>query len=207
ASRVASQITVTRALQYGAACVSAAALTFAPQMLVWQTLYGQPFAIPQGPGFMRWTDPALVQVMFSDYHGLLTWTPVVALGLAGFVPLARRDRLVAAAAIAFFAVSWYVNAAAGDWWAGEAFGARRFVSCFPVLALGFAALIDRLAPSLRTLAFTSAAIVVHTFLLLVQYQAFMKGLRDIVPYPGGAYGLGLARFVVPFDLVEWWMGW
>jgi hypothetical protein len=40
----------------------------------------------------------------------------------------------------------------------------------------------------------------------VQYQAFMKGLRAIVPYPGsGAYELWLARFKVPIDLVRlWW---
>jgi hypothetical protein len=36
----------------------------------------------------------------------------------------------------FFLASIYVNAAVVDWWAGEAFGARRFLSCFPLIALG-----------------------------------------------------------------------
>jgi hypothetical protein len=40
-------------------------------------------------------------------------------------------------------------------------------------------------------------------LLLLQYETFMKGLRDIAPYPGGLYGLWIARFIVPVDLGRW----
>jgi hypothetical protein len=197
---------LTPAAGRGVASVAAAVAAFLPQMLVWQTLYGTPFAVPQGESFMRWTEPALVQVLFSDNHGLLTWTPVVALCLAGLVLLAKRDGLVGTAAILFVLVSWYVNAAVADWWAGEAFGARRFVSCVPVFTLGLAALIARWAPSPGTLATVAAVVVGYTFLLLVQYQAFMHGLRQVVPYPRGGYGLWLARFVAPFDILRWWWG-
>lgn len=188
----------------GAAAAAAAIAAFAPQMLVWQTLYGRPFAVPQGQSFMRWTEPALIQVLLSDNHGLLTWTPVVAVCLAGLVLLAKRDALIGTAAILFVLVSWYVNAAVADWWAGEAFGARRFVSCVPVFALGLAALIARWAPAERTLIAIGAVAVAHTFLLLVQYQAFMHGLRNVVPYPRGVYGLWFARFEAPFDILMWW---
>ena len=186
----------------GVLTVAAAALVFTPQMLVWTTLYGQPLAIPQGEGFMRWTSPALLKVLFSDWHGLLTWTPVIVLCLAGLPLLYKRSTRIGIAAIVFFLLSWYVNASVADWWAGEAFGSRRFVSCFPVFALGLAAVIDRWAPRLGTLAVAAAIVVGHTFLLLVQYQAFMHGLRHVVPYPRGFYGLWLARFVAPFDLAR-----
>jgi hypothetical protein len=199
-----TELHASRAVGYGIVCLASALIVFTPQMLVWQALYGRPFALPQGEGFMRWTQPALGAILFSDWHGLLTWTPTVAVALAGLALLARRDALTAAAAMLFFAASWYVNAAVADWWAGEAFGARRFVSCFPVFALGLAALIDRWSSSLKTLAIASGAAVAHTFLLLLQYQAFMHGLREVAPYPRGAYGLWLARFIVPFDLVAWW---
>lgn len=191
-------------LAWGAAAAVAALVAFTPQMIVWTSLYGQPLAMPQGSGFMRWSQPALIAVLFSTWRGLLTWTPIVAAAILGFAPLTKRDRLVGAAACVFFALSWYVNAAVADWWAGEAFGARRFVSCFPIFALGLTALLERWSPTLRTLATTSAAVIAHTFLLLVQYQAFMKGLRDVVPYPRGAYELWLARFRAPFDLIAWW---
>ena len=188
----------------GVVCVAAALAAFAPQMFVWQTIYGRPLAIPQGEGFMRWTSPALGAVLFSDWHGLFTWTPIVAVAVAGIFFLRQKDPVLLATAAAFLVISWYVNAAAADWWAGEAFGSRRFVSCFPVFVLGLSALIDRFQPGRRTLAIAGGAVVAHTFLLLVQYQAFMHGLRDVAPYPRGAFNLWLARFVVPFDLVAWW---
>ena len=202
-SRGASLGRVALGLLCGAA---AAMVVFAPQMLVWQTLYGRPLSIPQGSGFMRWTEPALAAVLFSNRRGLLTWTPIVAVALVGLVPLFARDRLVAVAAAVFVVLSWYVNAAVADWWAGEAFGARRFISCFPVFVLGLSALLDRWSPSRRTLAIAATVAVAHTFLLLLQYQVFMKGLRTVAPYPDGGYELWLARFRVPLDLVLWWRG-
>jgi hypothetical protein len=189
----------------GAAAVAGAALAFSPQMFVWQRLYGHPLTIPQGAGFMQWTRPALGAVLFSDNHGLFSWTPIVAVAVAGLVPLARRFPVVGAGAIAFVIISWYVNAAAADWWAGEAFGARRFVACFPLFVLGTAALLDRWASQPRRILAGAVVMVGLTFLLLVQYQAFMHGARDIAPYPRGVYGLWIARFKVPVDLAAAWL--
>jgi len=114
-------------------------------------------------------------------------------------------------------VSWYTNAAVADWWAGEAYGARRFVSCFPIFTIGLAAALQPLAERQRQpasqresvsrgpRAIAAFAIVVITLngLLLLQYQTFMHGLRTLAPYPTGGYDLWLARFVVPFDLLRW----
>jgi hypothetical protein len=194
-----------RAVAAGLIALAAAVAAFSPQMVVWTVLYGQPLALPQGAGFMRWTEPALVQVLFSDWHGLLSWSPVCLFAIAGLPYLARYEPRTAAAVALFLVLSWYVNAAVADWWAGEAFGARRFISCFPVFVLGLAALIDRWAPRLPGLAAASGLIVAHTFLLLVQYQAFMHGLGHVAPYPRGVYNLWLARFTVPYDLVRYWL--
>jgi hypothetical protein len=195
---------IGRVVALGSATLISAVLAFTPQMFVWQTLYGQPFAIPQGESFMRWADPAMFAILFSDWHGLFTWTPVVALAVFGQTFIWKRDRLVCVGSMAFLLLSWYVNASVADWWAGEAFGARRFVSCVPVFVLGLSALVDRWSPSARTLAVCSTVVVVHTFLLLLQYQLFMHGLREVVPYPRGVYGLWIARFVVPFKLLTSW---
>ena len=198
----AGRIGIAGAVRSGILSLVCATIAFAPQMLVWSVLYGTPLALPQGSDFMRWTEPALGSVLFSDFHGLFTWTPIVVIALAGLMPLWRRAPALAAGAALFLGLSWYVNAAVVDWWAGEAFGARRFLSCFPVMALGLAAIAERFQTSLRWLVTMAAVVVVHTFLLLVQYQAFMHGVRDVAPYPRGTYNLHVARFVVPFDLVR-----
>jgi hypothetical protein len=189
------------------ACAIAALAVFSPQMLVWWTLYGNPFLVPQGEDFMHWGSPALVQVLFSPWHGLLTWTPVVAAALVGLLLLVRRLPLVGVALLVAFLIAFYTNAAVADWWAGEAFGSRRFVSCFPILVVGLSALISRynVSLSLRALASVAAIIIVYNGLLLLQYQTYMHGLRTIAPYPGGFVDLWLMRFVVPFRLLAWWL--
>lgn len=199
------EVRAPKLVPWGVLAAACAAAAFVPQMIVWMIVYGRPLAMPQGGGFMRWTEPALIEVLFSDFHGLFTWTPIVLLAVAGLVPLWKRAPALAAGAVCFLLLSWYVNAAVADWWAGEAFGSRRFVSCVPIFGLGLAALADRWTPSLRRAAAVATILVAHTFLLLVQYQAFMHGLRDVAPYPRGAYNLWLARFVVPIDLVKKWL--
>jgi hypothetical protein len=121
------------------------------------------------------------------------------------VMLGRRDPLVAIALGAALLVSWYANAAVADWWAGEAYGARRFVSCFPIFVIGLAGAIRPIAHRLRRLASLAALVIVLNGLLLLQYQTFMHGLRTVAPYPRGAYELWLARFVVPFELIRRWL--
>ena len=149
-------------------------------------------------------------MLFSE-HGLISWTPIVAVALAGLVMLWKREPMVAAALGAAMLVSWYTNAAVADWWAGEAYGARRFVSCFPIFAIGLSAAIQPLAERqrqrrrLRTLAAFAVVVITLNGLLLLQYQTFMHGLRTLAPYPKGGYDLWLARFVVPFDLLRWWL--
>jgi hypothetical protein len=196
---------VPRTIARLAAAGAAGALAFVPQSIVWLRLYRHPLTIPQGSTFMHWTSPALWQVLFSDNHGLFSWTPVLVLAIAGIFVLARRSPGVAVVIGAFLLVSWYVNAAAADWWAGEAFGARRFVACFPVFVIGLAALFDRWRDRPRVMIAITAGFVAYTFLLLVQYQTFMHGLRTVAPYPKGAYALWLARFVVPFSLAQRWL--
>jgi hypothetical protein len=195
----------TRVASALAACV-AAAVAFTPQMIVWQALYGQPLAIPQGGGFMEWTAPNLVAVLFSDNHGLFSWSPMLLLAAAGFAGLARRERWLALPAVVVLVSSWYVNAAVSDWWAGEAFGARRFLSLFPFFVMGLAAWIGAPGARLPRRLALVAMLIVANGLLLVQYQAFLKGLRELAPYPRGVVDLFLARFVVPFRLVRHFLG-
>ena len=96
-------------------------------------------------------------VLFSDKHGLISWTPILLIAIVGIVLVARRAPLVCWAAALFLAASWYVNAAVADWWAGEAFGARRFVSCYPIFVLGMTAFFAQRRWSTQMMAGITAA--------------------------------------------------
>lgn len=188
-----------------AAAGAAFLVVFSPQMAVWHVIYGQPLAIPQGPSFMQWTSPHPIAVLFSDNHGLFSWAPVLLLSCAGLFAAARREPAWRLPLAVVLLVSWYVNAAVADWWAGEAYGARRFLSLFPLFALGLSVWVARAAAWTRLWLVrggTVGTFIVLNGLLLLQYQLFMKGLRDIAPYPAGL-ALWLDRFVVPFRLLRW----
>jgi len=126
-----------------------AALMLVPQLLAWRALYGRFLVVPQGPGYMDWSAPHLVDVLLSANHGLFAWSPIAWLGLAGLLLGLRRDRRVHAGALLVCAAAAWVNGSVTDWdWAaGDAFGARRFDVAVPLLAWGLAALLRMAAPA------------------------------------------------------------
>src|SRR5262245_48747711 len=124
-----------------AAGAAAAVLVFLPQLVAWKALYGAWYVVPQGPGFMRWDDPAWSETLFSSRNGLFPWAPLYAPMAIGVVVLARQGmRLPLALMLGLFGQA-VVNGAAWDWWAGGSFGGRRFDSCYAVFAVGAAVLV------------------------------------------------------------------
>jgi hypothetical protein len=188
---------VTRLTAAGLASLA----VFSPQIAAWQALYGQPFTVPQGSGFMKWSSPALLPVLFSPLRGLFSWTPIAAAALLAIPWSWRQSRRMTMVLTGFFLVSLYVNAAVADWWAGEAFGARRFLSCFPVMAVGLTVLLSRTGRWRVVVGWLAAALVAANLLLLFHYELFMLGYRSLAPYPDNWITLWVDRFAVPFRLL------
>ena len=46
-------------------------------------MYGRFVLTPQGPNFMRWTEPQIAAVLWSWNHGLFSWTPALLLAAVG----------------------------------------------------------------------------------------------------------------------------
>jgi hypothetical protein len=186
---------------------AAAGLVFAPQLLAWQAIYGTPLVMPQGAGFMVWFSPAVFSVLFSLRRGLFSWTPALLPAVAGLPLLIRRDRLAGWATVAVLAASAYVNAAVRDWWAGEAFGARRFIGDSVFLALGLSAVLalPQILRRPRAVQWLSVAAIAYNVLFLFQYQLFMRGMRELVPYPETARQVFLDRLWLPFQVLWRWM--
>jgi|JI10StandDraft_1071094.scaffolds.fasta_scaffold66272_2 hypothetical protein len=120
-------------------------LAFAPQLHAWKVSYGSYFAMPQGPHYMRWSEPSLDGVLFASTGGLLTWTPLLALGVIGLLEgsLSRRrgnapHRPLAVALLVAFALTVYINGAVWDYWGSMGFSNRRFTEMSAPLGLGMA---------------------------------------------------------------------
>ena len=132
---------VRGALRTALAFAAAAAVAFAPQILVWYWQFGE-VRPPQPPGHMRWTDPAIVEMLFSTRGGLFPWSPILYLSIAGLWLARRRSRALAYVAGIGFALQVVINASAWDFHASYTFGARRFVDCAFVFGVGLGALYD-----------------------------------------------------------------
>jgi hypothetical protein len=128
-----------------------ALLVVLPQILAWRVLFGTAGAVPQGPGYMIWSAPHLLDVLVSANHGLFTWTPAALLGLLGLVLGLRRAPLLNGAGLAIFAATAWINGSVADWdWeGGDAYGARRFDVVVPFFALGLASVLRSAAQLVR----------------------------------------------------------
>src|ERR1700741_4785684 len=86
-----------------------------------------------------------LETIFSWYHGMAPWTPLVLIALAGLVLLYRHDRGLACAGLATFVAQWMLLSILERWfWGGASFGQRRFDSCTIFFILGLAAVLHRL---------------------------------------------------------------
>lgn len=115
-----------------------------PQLASWWVLYGQPVTIPQGRGFLDFTDLPILSVLFSAHHGLFTWHPVLLIGLAGLFLSYKKDRVLCLSLLAVLVGQTVLNASVRDWSAGWSFGMRRFVNTLPIFAFGIAFLTEHL---------------------------------------------------------------
>jgi hypothetical protein len=129
-------------LRGGTTFLVCAMVAFLPQMLAWKAIYGSYLArSPIGPE-IRWTDPHIVDVLFSARNGLLSTSPMLYLGAVGLLLLAYERAGIGIPALIATAVMVYFNACIQDWWGSAGFGGRRFDGTIPFFCFGLAAFID-----------------------------------------------------------------
>jgi hypothetical protein len=119
----------------------AGAVPLAVQMLAWKLMYGSYFLYTYQHETFSWRHPHLWEVLFSPYHGLFNWHPMMLIGFLGFLVWGVRSRRYAEA-ICFtlsLALAIYINAAWDVWWFGASFGSRAFETCtlFSMIGLGY----------------------------------------------------------------------
>jgi hypothetical protein len=65
--------------------------------------------------------------------------------------------------------------------------------------------VPRAAMRSRVVAWLSVAAIVYNLLFVVQYQLFMRGMRDLVPYPETAAQIFFDRLWLPAWLLLRWL--
>lgn len=126
-----------------------AVLPLLTQLLAWHAIYGHPLgplvsgASLGGETYMPFRRNALLEVLFSSYHGLFTWSPVALAGVVGLLLYVRRSTIAQVALLMFVAELIANGLFDRYFWGGLSFGPRRFVDLAVPLAIGTAFLIQR----------------------------------------------------------------
>ena len=123
-----------------AGALACAFVMFLPQLAVWQFGRGSWLDIPASDHPIFWDSRYFWDTLFGLDRGILTWTPLMALGLVGLFVLLQRDRRFAGLLLLAFVLQVWINGTL--WWGDHGFGARRFSNSFVVFAVGLAAFID-----------------------------------------------------------------
>ncbi len=121
------------------------------------------------PWRSRWLD-----TLFSSWHGLLSWTPIVYVAAVGTAALAVRRRRSAILALLLLVATAWINGSTTDWAGGWSFGGRRFTSVLVMLAPGLALVVETALRRPHALVALMAAVAVAwNYGLMVQYTAGM----------------------------------
>ena len=176
AARANDRATLQQTLAGSAVFLVCAAVGFLPQMLAWQALYGSLIArSPVGPQ-IRWTDPHVVDILWSARNGLLSTAPILYLGALGLVAFSVARPVTGLPSLLAVGVMIYFNACIQDWWGSAGFGGRRFDGTIPLFALGLAVFIHHAARIVQRHA--TGAVIGLLVLIAVWNAALMGAAQD-----------------------------
>ena len=137
----------SRLVQAAIAGVAGFVLVFLPQALAYASINGGVRPDATVARKLTWWSPHAVGVVFSPEHGLLAWTPLVAIALIGLVLLAtnrvaRPEAQRVGVLLALMCLAQiYTSGIVESWTVAGSFGQRRFVALTPVLTIGVATIL------------------------------------------------------------------
>lgn len=162
----------------GVTILIVAFIVFLPQLLIWKYYFGS-FRTPQAAGHMRWSDPALIETLFSTRAGLVPWIPALYIALPGLLLCGRLLKGLALPLSILFLLDFYVNSCAWDFHGSWAFGPRRFTDMTVVIAAGLGAAFSRIAENPgRFTKLRRGVLCVVTALLILWNGLLMELMRQ-----------------------------
>jgi hypothetical protein len=137
-----------------------------------------------------WRSPVFSSVLFSANHGLLSWTPLLGLAIAGLIVFWKRERALGTAFLAAFLAFYLFICCYPDWAGISSYGNRFFVSLTMLFVMGLAVFLDATAKLFRNrkTALVLASAVLACFLvwnmeLIFQWGEHLIPLRGPISFP------------------------
>ncbi len=143
-------------------------LIFIPQMVYWKYLSGHWLHFSYtGEGFDNWRTPQVAGVLFSPVNGLIAYSPLVILFLAGLVIMIIKKKANGWSIAAIFLAVTVICASWKMWYFGCSLGQRSFIEYYTVLALPFGYVTEKV---FRTRKFLVTTILLFAVFLLTYFN-------------------------------------
>lgn len=156
-------------------------------------IYGNPLSMPKLEE-MNWLSPNFLPMLFSDYHGMLPWTPLYAVAIIGLIMGVRTRPRLYGALLAVFVSQLYVNAANEVWWSGGSFGNRRMTDYSIVVAWGLLPLFTHARRYVRVgSTVMTIACCAWTMTLLLAERRLLVPLDRYIPFASPDFLPAVAR--------------
>jgi len=146
-------------------------LIWTPQVLYWKYITGQFYYNGYGDdGIMfNFTNPQIVNTLFSYRKGWLVYTPVMSFALLGFIFLKKYYKESFLVLMIYFSVCLYVLTSWWLWWYGGGYGSRAFVDLYGVLAFPLASMVAYLYEKRNRIV---KGAVVFVFVVFIAHNLF-----------------------------------
>jgi len=110
-------------------------LPLLPQFFYWHYITGHWLFYSYTGEKFDFSDPHLIDGLFSYRKGWLLYTPMVILAVAGLPFLWKKDKKIVPAIIVFMILTIYAVFSWQTWWYGGSFGCRALIELLAVLTL------------------------------------------------------------------------
>jgi len=104
-------------------------------VLLWYLQTGYFFVYSYGDERFDFSDPEIINNLFSYRKGLFVYTPLAFIAVLGLIPLFRQNIFRFAVMSALLFVIVYVISSWWCWWYGASFGQRAYIDYFSLFAL------------------------------------------------------------------------
>lgn len=150
----------------GALAISIAGL----QAVHYRIATGHWWVYSYGEEGFHWTEPHLLDILWSYKKGLFVYTPLLLLAFAGLPAWWGRSRMAPVRWAVFLFVLSYVLSSWWNWWYGGSFGSRVYVEYLGLFAIPFALGLSNARPIQRR-AWVATSVVLVVVCLIQTYQA------------------------------------
>lgn len=121
------------------------------QLVVYKKIYGVYWIVPQGKLYLQLGHAHPFLMMFSNYSGWFSWTPLVWLGLFGTVRMlfTRSWRVLGVGLLLAGGLDTYIASSVLSWAGGGTWGMRTMTSLAPAVIIGAAVFSQSLGEWIR----------------------------------------------------------